>query len=237
MVKEVGAKSNASTKTELCSNLEGVSDLPVSSFGSHGASLTSLRASLKLTSNHSAKRGYLSRDATLTILFWTGNFSSDTSVRCWISSLLSWGFWSLLLESVRSDCGKSFKMASGKQPAFITHAHIYQLRSLEAGDGAKAKWASSSVLSVHQSRAFLLLRIYLPVPSPAHWPSPYSPIKTSFIFSITLPLLLTLTIPPRQTLGAPCLFWSLFYCSDSPQIGRQRPETILAYQAKYQKSQ
>lgn len=80
-MKEGGAKSDASTKTELCSNLEGFSDLPVSSFGSHGVSLTSLRASLKLTSNHSAKQGYLSRDATLTILFWTGNFSSDTSVR------------------------------------------------------------------------------------------------------------------------------------------------------------
>lgn len=82
MVKEGGAKSDAAAKTELCSNLEGFSDLPVSSFGSHGVSLTSLRASLKLTSNHSAKQGYLSRDAMLTILFWTGNFSSDTSVRC-----------------------------------------------------------------------------------------------------------------------------------------------------------
>lgn len=139
----------------------------VSSFGSHGASATSLRASLKLTANHSAKWSYLRRNAMLTILFWTGNFSFDTSVRRWTSSLLSWGFWSLLLESVRgSDCDKSFKMASEREPAFTTHAHIYQLQSRDAGGGTTAKWASYSVLSVHQSRAFLLLRIYLSCTQP-----------------------------------------------------------------------
>lgn len=98
-------------------------------------------------------------------------------------------------------------------------------------------------MSVHQPRAFLLLRIYRPAPTPIYSPSLYLPSKAPLIFSIKLPQLPTVSIVSSltglwglQEQSTYCFRVSVIVLTLS-QIGKRRPETVLVDQATYQSPQ